>query len=166
MVLQLTAWAQQASACVSGCWTGVCRRGRAWQFQQQLLGSVALLTATFQMAACCIEPVSRRACNSSYVLWSASLSLQLLSVLVVMLPTGEDKQAIPILMMNVNNCLMPVFLSANILTGIVNMSMDTLVVPNAAARLIVLTYMAALCCTPLLLLTPTRSAYFPQRYKK
>ena len=118
------------------------------------------------MASCCIEPVSRRACNSSYVLWSVSLSLQLLSVLVLLLPTGQDKQAIPVLMMLINNCLMPVFLSANILTGIINMSMNTLVVPNAAARAAVLTYMAALCCTPLLLLKPTHSAYTPQCNKK
>lgn len=151
---------------MSGCWAGVCRRGRAWQFQRQLLESVALLSAAFQMASCCIEPVSRRACNSSYVLWSVSLSLQLLSVLVLLLPTGQDKQAIPVLMMLINNCLMPVFLSANILTGIINMSMNTLVVPNAAARAAVLTYMAALCCTPLLLLKPTHSAYTPQCNKK
>ena len=137
-----------------------------WRFQRQLLGSVALLSAAFQMAACCIEPVSRRACNSSYVLWTVSLSLQLLSVLVVLLPTGQDKQAIPVLMMVVNKCLMPVFLSANILTGIINKSMDTLVVPNAAARAVVLTYMAALCCTPLVLLKPTHSAYTPQCNKK
>ena len=127
---------------------------------------MALLTAAFQMAACCIEPVSRRACNSSYVLWSVSLSLQLLSVLVALLPTGQDKQAIPVLMKVVNNSLMPVFLSANILTGIINMSMDTLVVPNAAARVVVLAYMAALCCIPLLHLKLTRSAYSPQRNKK
>ena len=97
---------------MSGCWAGVCRRGRAWQFQRQLLESVALLSVAFQMASCCIEPVSRRACNSSYVLWSVSLSLQLLSVLVLLLPTGQDKQAIPVLMMLINNCLMPVFLSS------------------------------------------------------
>ena len=151
---------------MSGCWTGVCRRGRAWQFQRQLLGSAALLSAAFQAAACRIEPVSRRACNSSYVLWTVSLSLQLLSVLVVLLPPGQDKQAIPVLMMVVNNCLMPVFLSANILTGIINLSMDTLVVPNAAARVVVLAYMAALCCTPLLLVKPAHSAYTPQCNKK
>ncbi len=47
--------------------------------------------------------------------------------------------------MAANRCMLPVFLIANVMTGAVNMSIDTLAVGDWSSRGIVACYMGAMC---------------------
>ena len=55
------------------------------------------------------------------------------------------QQAVPRLLQAVNANMLPVFLAANMLTGLINLSMDTLSVSDWTARAIVACYMLCLC---------------------
>jgi len=96
-----------------------------------------------------IQPVSRRACNASYVLWILSLNVQ--SVFLGLLPLIiAKKHSVPPLLQAINNSMLPTFLLANLLTGGVNILMDTLQVGNITARGILLIYMMVICSFSLL----------------
>ncbi len=55
------------------------------------------------------------------------------------------QQAVPRLLNDVNANMLLVFLAANVLTGLINLSMDTLSVSDWTARGIVACYMLFLC---------------------
>lgn len=107
-----------------------------------------LLWAGYFVAAL-IQPVSRRACNASYVLWMLSLNIQSVSLGLISLIVTEQR-AVPALLQAVNGSMLPTFLVANLLTGGVNIMLDTLQVGNNTARGIVLIYMLITCSFSLL----------------
>ncbi|KAH0450017.1 hypothetical protein IEQ34_020709 [Dendrobium chrysotoxum] len=86
-----------------------------------------------------VERVSRRMCNLSYVTFVLALNLQVLSVL--MLSDFVPVQR-PLLLEEVfNQNLLGSFLLANVLTGLVNLSIDTLSASSIAAVSILVGYM-------------------------
>lgn len=112
-----------------------------------LVFNILLWTVFFSSAL--IQPVSRRACNAPYVLWILSLNVQ--SVLLGLPPLIiAEKQAVPPMLEAVNNSMLPTFLLANLLTGGVNILIDTLEVGNVTARGILLVYMMMICSFSLL----------------
>ncbi|KAJ3171648.1 Glucosaminyl phosphatidylinositol (GlcN-PI) nositol acylation protein [Geranomyces variabilis] len=85
-------------------------------------------------------PVSRRMANVSYATWVlAGCSAQVAGSAAVDFLFGSEH--VPILYKAVNRNQLAVFLLANVMTGLINMSMDTLEVPDVPATLIVGSYM-------------------------
>jgi len=96
-----------------------------------------------------VQPASRRACNAAYVLWMLALNLQSVALFV-----GADALlpgAAPHLLTAVNASMLPFFLAANVATGAVNLSMNTLAASDGTAVAVVAAYMAVLCGGALLL---------------
>lgn len=123
------------------------RRAQARLLAQLAAGTV-VLWAAYWAAAALVQPTSRRACNAAYVLWILALNVQCVALFVgadTLLPGGQ-----PHLLASVNASMLPVFLGANLLTGAVNLSVNTLDMPDAAAALIVAAY-TALFCAPAVL---------------
>ncbi|KAL3497812.1 hypothetical protein ACH5RR_040544 [Cinchona calisaya] len=90
-----------------------------------------------------VERVSRRMCNLAYVALVLALNLQVLAIL--MLSDYIPGNRISILEEAFNQNLLASFLLANVLTGLVNLSVDTLSVSSAAALAILLIYAFTLC---------------------
>jgi glucosaminylphosphatidylinositol acyltransferase len=112
--------------------------------RRRVAGIVIAIWVAFFAVSTCIQPVSRRACNAAYVLWMLGLNAQSLALLAsasAALPT----QPLPGLLQAINDSMLPTFLVANVLTGVVNMSIDTMHVGDWGARIIVLIYMAVIC---------------------
>ena len=98
------------------------------------------LSAVFVATSHFLQPVSRRACNAAYIFWMLGMNtfaLVLLAAAAAALPT----QSSPRLLLAVNDAMLPTFLVANVLTGVVNLSIDTLNVGDWGARVIVAMYM-------------------------
>lgn len=116
----------------------------------RLLLQLAAGTAALWGAYWCAaeeQPVSRRACNAAYVLWILALNAQcvvLFAAAEVALPG-----ALPHLLLAVSASMLPVFLAANVLTGLINVSINTLAASNLAALLLVSGYTALLCAAAL-----------------
>jgi len=55
------------------------------------------------------------------------------------------QQSVPRLLHAVNANMLPVFLAANVLTGLINLSIDTLSISDWTARGVVACYMLCLC---------------------
>ncbi|XP_031248777.1 uncharacterized protein At4g17910 [Pistacia vera] len=85
-----------------------------------------------------IERVSRRMCNLAYVTWVLSLNLQLLGGF--MLSQYFPVCRITALEEAFNRNLLASFLLANLFTGLVNMSVDTLSASSISALLILFMY--------------------------
>jgi phosphatidylinositol glycan class W len=131
----------------------VSRRGRA-----MLLAALNPLWATLAgwVAACVclwlvvgvservLEPISRRTCNLPYILWLCATCVTLVLPLIAaqpLLPNGLQ----PLLVHGFSRNMLGVFLAANLMTGSINLGMDTLAVPDTQARAIVALYMLANC---------------------
>eukprot|EP01134_Creolimax_fragrantissima_P000418 CFRG0418T1 len=90
---------------------------------------------------------SRRMINLPYVLWALASSMTVLTLLltvdlyVVQHPITPSK-----ILSSINRNMLPIFLLANVLTGIINKSIRTLCVPDDLATVILVAYM----CTVLL----------------
>ncbi|XP_062146552.1 uncharacterized protein At4g17910 [Alnus glutinosa] len=89
-----------------------------------------------------VERVSRRMCNLTYVSMVLTLNLQVLSVL--MLSDYIPGSITSILEEAFNRNLLGAFLLANLLTGLVNLSMDTLSASSVSALSILLAYASIL----------------------
>lgn len=88
--------------------------------------------------------ISRRCANMAYAVWLAALILLLLLVLVcasVLLPLGLR----PALSLACASHMLPVFLAANVLTGGINLTVDTLTFGDWEGRGIVAVYIACVC---------------------
>ncbi len=91
-----------------------------------------------------VERPCRRCANATYVLWVCATSLLVLVLLLasqLLLPSGLR----PLLLQAASRNMLPLFLVANLMTGAVNLSMDTLRVSDFAARGLVATYLGVLC---------------------
>eukprot|EP00887_Chlorella_sp_A99_P005761 scaffold1.g5761.t1 len=106
----------------------------AWWLAGALAAGAAAAWAAYWVAAH-DQPVSRRACNAAYVAWMLALDLQCLALFV-----GVEAAApapAPALLAALDSHMLPVFLLANVLTGAVNMGMDTLGAGDWPARIVV-----------------------------
>ena len=88
-----------------------------------------------------VQPVSRRFCNAAYVAWVAALSLtQLLTCACVEVAVGAiavpRAAALPGVLRGWSERQLGIFLAANLSTGAVNLSMNTLAAPPAVAALV------------------------------
>ncbi|KAJ4728654.1 GPI-anchored wall transfer protein [Melia azedarach] len=90
-----------------------------------------------------IERVSRRMCNLAYVTWVVSLNLQLIGGF--MLSDYIPGTKLSTLEEAFNRNLLASFILANIFTGLVNLTIDTLSVSSFSALLILLGYTFSLC---------------------
>lgn len=103
-----------------------------------------------------IQPVSRRACNLAYVTWMLALGLQ--GVCLFLAAGWLRPGSVPCLLGRINSSMLAVFLAANLLTGGVNLTVDTLAVGRGGACAILLAYMAAVAgCAALVPHGPQRS---------
>lgn len=85
-----------------------------------------------------VERVSRRTCNLAYV--SLVLALNLQGLGIIMLSGFVSRRKISALEEAFNQNLLATFLLANMLTGLVNLSIDTLSVSSISALSILLAY--------------------------
>lgn len=97
-----------------------------------------------------VQPVSRRACNLPYVIWSLSLNWTMLVLFVCGSVLSRASAPLDVLAACSSNML-PLFLLSNLMTGAVNMAINSLVVPDLQATGIVCTYMVLVCCIALCL---------------
>jgi phosphatidylinositol glycan class W len=82
-------------------------------------------------------PVSRRTTNATFCVWTLAQSMSMLALLAF----ASVKNEVPPIFNAVNRHGLPVFVVANILTGLVNLSMNTLEASDAAAVLVVFLYL-------------------------
>ena len=110
----------------------------------QLAFIAALLWASLVLSIKWVQPVSRRACNMTYVLWALSLNWTMLVTFVLGSVVSGTLTA-PVLLSAFSHNMLPLFLSSNLMTGAVNMSIDSLSVSDGYARLIVSVYITLIC---------------------
>lgn len=112
-------------------------------------GFMALAVAVFAVMGALhnwIQPVSRRMANGGYICLSVGLTcfflaaFMLVQAAAVLVPPMRSK-----LVDAVNRNALLTFLVANLLTGAVNLSIDTLHTPNSKAFLILSGYMFLVC---------------------
>ena len=113
-------------------------------------------------------PNSRRTTNASFILWALAHNTSLLTCIhVVVDKTGNNNNnnnnnnsdsqldseyyTLPWILSSVNDFGLAVFLSSNVLTGLVNLTFDTLHSSNNKAMLILSVYLALVCGFALLL---------------
>ena len=105
-------------------------------------------------------PNSRRTTNASFILWALAHNTSLLTCIhVVVDKTGNNNNnnnnsdsrldseyyTLPWILSSVNDFGLAVFLSSNVLTGLVNLTFDTLHSSNIKAMLILSVYLALVC---------------------
>lgn len=131
----------------AGSQSGAVSQQRSGTLRFGVLGGAAAAGAALWLAAWAsgrwVQPVCRRACNATYVLWVLALSVQ--SVALFLAVGRWAPGPVPLLLQRVNEGMLEVFLAANLLTGLVNLSLDTLAVGWWGAAGVLLVYMAAVC---------------------
>ncbi|KAM3388243.1 hypothetical protein ACQJBY_010804 [Aegilops geniculata] len=90
-----------------------------------------------------VERVSRRMCNFAYVMLVFGQNFQVISILTLAGSISHDKNLV--LEEAFNQNMLGAFLVANILTGLVNLSVDTLSASPLAAFMILVAYTFTLC---------------------
>ncbi|CAM6087278.1 unnamed protein product [Calypogeia fissa] len=89
-----------------------------------------------------IERISRRMCNLPYVIFVFAMNLEVIAIFLtadVFLPSKQM-----LLLQIFDNNLLPTFLWGNVLTGLVNVTVDTISASSVTAVLILLGYLATL----------------------
>eukprot|EP01025_Chloroclados_australasicus_P012104 TRINITY_DN1551_c0_g1_i4.p1 TRINITY_DN1551_c0_g1~~TRINITY_DN1551_c0_g1_i4.p1 ORF type:complete len:453 (-),score=24.79 TRINITY_DN1551_c0_g1_i4:427-1785(-) len=107
-----------------------------------LVGSISfvLLGVTYGVMWITGVGVSRRACNVAYVLLMAALGMLLTTLFMIVCLLSEPQ----IWNYRFSKQLLLIFLAANVMTGMVNLSVDTLTVGNVWAIVVVGAYTLAL----------------------
>ena len=125
-----------------------CRQ--AWLWFGKLIGIAAVLWVSLGAVQSWVQPVSRRACNMSYVLLSLAMNWTLL--LLFLLSSVLSHTVLPLeLLAACSWNMLPLFLLANILTGAINLSINSLTVSDVQALCIVSIYTVSVCCAAKLL---------------
>lgn len=90
-----------------------------------------------------VERPSRRMCNLTYVTLILATNLEMLAIIMLSdyIPGGK----VSVLEQALNRNLLAVFIVANLLTGLVNLSMDTLFVSPLTSLLILIIYGFIVC---------------------
>jgi glucosaminylphosphatidylinositol acyltransferase len=119
----------------------------------RLWSAAAVLWTCVFLCDTLVQPVSRRFCNAAYVLWVTAMALTQIAaadvvLLVVAVATGVPRPPCAVTEGLSENQLLA-FLLANVLTGMVNLSLDTLRAGAAQATVMMVVYCAAWGCTGL-----------------
>lgn len=132
--------------CTCGAFIEVTSGPRSVKSKQRLriIGLVIFLWSLYAVSSAWVQPVSRRACNMTYVLWVLSLNLQSLILMGAVL-AATPSLPLPSILVAINDTMLPTFLIANMLTGAINLLFDTMQMGNVIANLVVLMYMAIVC---------------------
>jgi phosphatidylinositol glycan class W len=117
------------------------KAARGWRPVLRVAAGAAAAWAAFAAAAR-VEPVSRRSCNAAYVAWTLALALQGVALAAAAAALARPAPP-PRAHAALNAAMLPAFLAANVLTGAVNLGVDTLAAPAWAARAGVAAYAAA-----------------------
>ncbi|KAK1421455.1 hypothetical protein QVD17_23799 [Tagetes erecta] len=90
-----------------------------------------------------VERPSRRMCNVTYVTFVLATNLEMLGILMLSdyIPGGK----LSLLEQAINRNLLAFFIAANLLTGVVNLSINTLFVSPLTAMLILIAYGLIIC---------------------
>ena len=111
-----------------------------------LLGTSMWLAAS--AADTYVESTSRRLCNVPYALWVISQTCLALALATAREVVGADRVGFPApppLLKAVNSFPLSVFLLANLLTGAVNLSVDTMTASDTVAAAVLCAYMLVVC---------------------
>lgn len=117
----------------------------------KMIGIVAVAWLTYYaLTMAGIQP-SRRLANLSFVVWSSAVSTSHLLMLFILdttflAPSGQSS-----LLAAINDNQLLTFLLANLGTGLVNMSCQTLLLPQPISALVLLVYSLVVCFTVFLL---------------
>ncbi|XP_074270176.1 uncharacterized protein At4g17910 isoform X3 [Silene latifolia] len=90
-----------------------------------------------------VERVSRRMCNMAYVMLVMAVNFEVLAIFMLSEYSGGSN--FTVLEAAFDKNLLASFLLANVLTGLVNLSLDTLFVSSIQALVILTLYMLVLC---------------------
>ena len=113
--------------------------------------SLVLWAAHFFLTVGLNIPNSRRSTNAAFILWSLAHNVTLLFMIHYVVPSISVGSHIPRILEAVNRHGLAVFLSSNILTGLVNLTVDTLHASDAKAMLVLVIYLTSVCGFALLL---------------
>ena len=117
----------------------------AWSARQVISLDASLWLASWLLDAF-VEPTSRQLCNAAYVLWV--LAQVGLALGLAMLRSEFVQQQAPLpLLEAINRRPLSVFLLANLLTGAVNLSIDTMDVSDGGAAALLAVYMGVVCAS-------------------
>jgi phosphatidylinositol glycan class W len=128
----------------------LCTRGSAqWLLERstyELLALDGVLWAALVIVRSGIEDIARRSANAPYVIWMFAIG-----VLLIMMSSGlimpdyreHGKRSKLIVLFSRHQLL--IFLVSNLMTGAINLSMNTLVVPVWQAEAILCIYVASVC---------------------
>lgn len=106
-----------------------------------------------------VESVSRRSGNAAYVLWVAAYNLQVIVAFVAISRLSwsqREKSEVPKLVTAISSHQLAVFLLGNVLTGLVNLSMDTIAASSETAWFVMSAYVCAICACALMLRTTVK----------
>jgi glucosaminylphosphatidylinositol acyltransferase len=143
-------------------WSTKTRSGQA----QLWIVALSLWALLFFLVQSLGIPVSRRSTNASFCVWTLAHSMLLLAAIHSAISLYEDpmksalagnhdasetRPRVPIVFQAVNRHGFLSFLVANLLTGLTNLTINTLAVSDPAALLILFTYLCAVGCFALVL---------------
>jgi phosphatidylinositol glycan class W len=129
---------QIAAVCI---WTKKGRDRGKW-----LYGAAALLWGTLAILTQLLNiPVSRRSTNASFCVWTMAHNVLILAALWTVTVT------VPPIFLAVNRHGLLVFVLANLLTGLTNLTMNTMEASDAQALLVLFLYLCAVGTVSLLL---------------
>lgn len=118
-----------------------------WDFTMMRKMAVSSITLWLAwLAATTVQPTSRRLVNIPYVSLILALTMTILFMLYVsdMLTGGPSIPVLTLQYLSKHSLL--VFLAANVLTGVVNMSMQTIYASRTVAYVVLLLYSVAVTC--------------------
>ncbi|KAI2498068.1 GWT1 [Fragilaria crotonensis] len=110
-----------------------------------VMASVALWTLHQIMVVVGIR-ASRRSTNATFCVWTLAHNITVLTLLCI----ASVKNEVPPIFNAVNRNGLTVFVVANLLTGLVNLSMNTLAASDHTALLVVFLYLCAVGCFSLM----------------
>ena len=125
-------------------------RGAAWF--GRLAWATAAAWAAMLLTAGLVQPVSRRFCNAPYVLWVVAMALTILLACAVAEVVSGVVTGVPTpgaVLCSLSEQQLAVFLLANVLTGLVNLSIDTLNASSAVTACVLAGYSLAWTLLPL-----------------
>lgn len=123
--------------------TPACRD--VWLWLRKLVVITGLLWAALFGALQWVQPTSRRACNMPYVMLSLALNWMMLVLFITGCLLSNSCQPVFLLEACSRNMLW-LFLLANVMTGAINMTINSLLVSTGHAIGVVCAYMFTICC--------------------
>lgn len=124
--------------------------------QRLLVTTLALWVIHLALTVALQLPTSRRSTNLPFIIWALAHNMTILSFVYHVTNTFsqiyENKPPpMPCILDAVNQYGLAVFLLSNVLTGLVNLTVDTLHASDAKAVLVLLVYLGLVCVGTLLL---------------